>query len=182
VLAELTKAPLALEAVRRIDTIFAIERQINGHSADERVARRQADVAPLVAELGQWMRARVSRHAEIAKAIDYMVKRWTAFTRFLDDGRICLSNNAAERALRGVALGRKAWLFAGSDRGGERAAAMYSLIVTAKLNGDPQAWLADVLRPINDHPASHLDELLPGTGKLPLSGLLRDRLGKPRPA
>jgi hypothetical protein len=107
-------------------------------------------------------RGRVSRHAEIAKAIDYMLKRWAAFTRFLDDGRICLSNNAAERALRGVAIGRKAWLFAGSDRGGERAAAMYSLIVTAKLNNvDPQAWLADVLRRINDHPASRLDELLP---------------------
>ena len=91
-----------------------------------------------------------------------MLKRWTAFTRFLDDGRICLTNNAAERALRGIALGRKAWLFAGSDRGGERAAAMYSLIGTAKLNNvDPQAWLADVLRRIADHPASRLDELLP---------------------
>jgi hypothetical protein len=107
-------------------------------------------------------RARVSRHAEIAKAIDYMLKRWAAFTGFLDDGRICLSNNAAERALRGVAIGRRAWLFAGSDNGGVRAAAMYSLIVTAKLNGvDPQAWLSDVLRRINDHRASHLDELLP---------------------
>src|SRR6187551_2096138 len=80
----------------------------------------------------------------------------------LDDGRICLSNNAAERALRGIALGRRAWLFAGSDRGGERAAAIYTLIATAKLNDvDPQAWLADVLRRINDHPASRLDELLP---------------------
>ena len=92
-----------------------------------------------------------------AKAIDYMLKRWPAFTRFLDDGRICLTNNAAERALRGIALGRRAWLFAGSDRGGERAAAMYTLIVTAKLNDvDPQAWLADVLRRIDDHPASRL--------------------------
>jgi len=78
--------------------------------------------------------------------MDYMLKRWTAFTRFLEDGRICLSNNAAERALRGIALGRKSWLFAGSDRGGQRAAAMYSIIVTAKMNDvDPQAWLADVL-------------------------------------
>jgi transposase len=94
--------------------------------------------------------------------MDYMLKRWTAFTRFLDDGRICLSNNAAERALRGIALGRKSWLFAGSDRGGQRAAAMYSLIVTAKLNDvDPQAWLADVLGRIAEHPASKLDELLP---------------------
>jgi len=91
-----------------------------------------------------------------------MLKRWDTFTRFLDDGRICLTNNAAERALRGAALGRKAWLFCGSDRGGERAAAMYSLLVTARLNGiDPQAWLADVLARIADHPARRLDELLP---------------------
>jgi hypothetical protein len=94
--------------------------------------------------------------------MNYMLKRWAAFTRFLDDGRICLTNNAAERALRGIALGRKAWLFAGSDRGGERAAAIYTLIGTAKLNDvDPQAWLADVLRRVADHPASRLDDLLP---------------------
>jgi hypothetical protein len=94
--------------------------------------------------------------------MDYMLKRWPAFTRFLDDGRICLSNNAAERALRGIALGRKSWLFAGSDRGGQRAAAVYSLIVTAKLNNvDPQAWLADVLARIADHPAHSIDQLLP---------------------
>ena len=91
-----------------------------------------------------------------------MLKRWDAFARFLDDGKICLSDNAAERALRGIALGRKSWLFAGSDRGGERADAMYSLIVTAKMNDvDPQAWLADVLARIADHPAQKLDELLP---------------------
>ena len=95
-----------------------------------------------------------------------MLKRWAAFARFLDDGRICLSNNAAERALRGIALGRRAWLFAGSDRGGERAAFMYSLIVTAKMNDiDPQAWLAHVLRRIADHPASRLDQLLPWNWK-----------------
>ena len=94
--------------------------------------------------------------------MDYMLKRWPAFTRFLDDGRICLSNNAAERALRGIALGRKSWLFAGSDRGGQRAAAIYSLIVTAKLNNvDPQAWLADVLARIAEHPAHRIDQLLP---------------------
>ena len=94
--------------------------------------------------------------------MDYMLKRWPAFTRFLDNGRICLSNNAAERVLRGIALGRRAWLFAGSDRGGERAAAMYTLIATPKLNCvDPQAWLADVLRRVADHPASKLHELLP---------------------
>src|SRR3954465_3407883 len=149
VLADVAKAPLAVEAVRRIDAIFAIEREINGQSAAQRLAVRREQVAPQVASLEQWMRAertRLSRHADVAKAMDYMLKRWAAFTRFLDDGRICLTNNAAERALRGIALGRKAWLFAGSDRGGERAAAMYSLIVTAKLNDvDPRAWLADVL-------------------------------------
>ena len=164
-LADLRKAPLAIEGVRRIDAIFAIEREINGATPEQRLAVRKERVKPLVGELEKWMRAeraRLSRHAELAKAIDYMLKRWPAFTRFLDDGRICLSNNAAERALRGIALGRRAWLFAGSDRGGERAAAIYTLITTAKLNGlDPQAWLADVLRRIADHPASQLHELLP---------------------
>jgi transposase len=164
-LADLRKAPLAVEAVRRIDAIFAIEREINGVAAEQRLAVRQRRVTPLVDELKAWMlteRARLSRRADVAKAMDYMIKRWPAFTRFLDDGRVCLSNNAAERALRGVALGRRAWLFAGSDRGGERAVAIYSLIATAKLNGvDPQAWLADVLRRIADYPASRLHELLP---------------------
>jgi len=151
--------------VRRIDAIFDIERDINGLSAAQRHAVRQIRVAPLVVALEQWMRgerAKLSRHAEVAKALDYMLKRWAAFTRFHDDGRICLTNNAAERVLRSIALGRKAWLFAGSDRGGERAAAIYSLIATAKLNDvDPRAWLAHVLARIADHPASRLDELLP---------------------
>ena len=94
--------------------------------------------------------------------MDYMLKRWAAFARYLEDGRICMTNNAAERALRGIALGRKSWLFAGSDRGGQRAAVMYSLIITAKMNDiDPQTWLADVLARIADHPVSKLDELLP---------------------
>ena len=119
-----------------------------------RVAVRQRRIKPIVGDLEQWMRterARLSRHAETAKAMNYMLKRWPAFTRFLDDGRICLTNNAAERALRGIAIGRKAWLFAGSDRGGERAAVMYTLIQTARMNGiDPQAWLADVLTRINE--------------------------------
>ena len=98
-------------------------------------------------------RAGLSRHASAAKAMDYMLKRWGSFARFLDDGRICLTNNAAERALRGIALGRRAWLFAGSDRGGVRAAVMYTLIGTAKLNDvDPQAWLADVLDRIAEKP------------------------------
>ena len=158
-------SPLALEAVQRIDALFEMERGINGKSADERRAARQELSLPLIADLEAWMRTerlKVSRGNDLAKAMDYMLKRWTAFTRFLDDGRICLSNNAAERALRGIALGRKSWLFAGSDRGGERAAAMYSLIVTAKMNDiDPQAWLAEVLARIAGHPASKLDDLLP---------------------
>jgi transposase len=158
-------SPLALEAVRRIDALFDIERAINGQSAERRRAVRQELSAPLVADLERWLREqrpRLSRGNDLAKAMDYILKRWPAFTRFLDDGRICLSNNAAERALRGIALGRKSWLFAGSDRGGQRAAAMYSLIVTAKMNNvDPQAWLADVLARIAEHPAQRIDELLP---------------------
>lgn len=158
-------SPLAVEAVRRIDALFDIERTINGQSAEQRRQVRQELSAPLVADLERWLREerpKLSRGNDLAKAIDYMLKRWPAFTRFLDDGRICLSNNAAERAIRGIALGRKSWLFAGSDRGGQRAAAMYSLIVTAKLNNvDPQAWLADVLARIAEHPARDIDELLP---------------------
>lgn len=158
-------SPIALEAVRRIDALFEIEREINGQSAEQRRAVRQSASAPLVAELEAWMReqrAKLSRTHDLARAMDYMLKRWPAFTRFLDDGRVCLSNNAAERALRGIALGRKSWLFAGSDRGGQRAAAMYSLIVTAKLNDvDPQAWLTDVLGRIAAHPAHRIAELLP---------------------
>jgi transposase len=111
-------------------------------------------------------RARLSRHSDVAKAMDYMLKRWDSFTRFLVDGRICLTNNAAERELRGIALGRKCWLFAGSDRGGERAAVMYTLIQTAKLNDvNPQEWLADVLARINDHNIQNLDQLLPWNWK-----------------
>jgi transposase len=158
-------SPLALEAVRRIDELFEIERAINGQSPERRKAVRQELSAPLVANLEAWMReqrAKLSRGNDVAKAMDYILKRWIAFTRFLDDGRICLSNNAAERGVRGIALGRKSWLFCGSDRGGERAAVMYSLIVTAKMNDiDPQAWLADVLARIAEHPAQKLDELLP---------------------
>ena len=171
VLADVAKAPLALEAVRRIDKIFAIEREINGLPEVERRAQRQAHVTALVSGLEAWMRterAKLSRHNDIAKAMEYMLKRWVAFTRFLDDGRICLSNNAAERALRSIAVGRRGWLFAGSDRGGERAAAIYTLIETAKLNGvDPQAWLEDVLRRIANHPASRLADLLPWNWKPP---------------
>jgi transposase len=162
-------SPLAFEAVRRIDALFDVEREINGMSADQRLAVRAERSAPMLAKLEAWLReerARLSRHAPVAKAMDYMLKRWPGFTRFLEDGRICLTNNAAERALRGIALGRKSWLFAGSDRGGDRAAAMYTLIVTAKMNDiDPQAWLADVLARIAAHPSQRLHELLPWNWK-----------------
>ena len=162
-------SPMALAAVRKIDALFDIERDINGHAAADRLAVRRELSMKLVAELEIWMRqerAKLSRHDDLAKAMDYMLKRWAAFTRFLDDGRVCLTNNAAERALRGIALGRRAWLFAGSDRGGQRAAMMYSLIVTAKMNNiDPQAWLADVLGRIAEHSARKLDELLPWVWK-----------------
>ena len=162
-------SPMAVEAVRRIDRIFEAERALNSLPAADRLAQRRAHIAPLVAELEAWMRAeraRLSRHADVAKAMDYMLKRWPAFTRFLENGRICLSNNAAERSLRGVAVGRRNWTFCGSDRGGERAAAMYTLIETAKLNGiDPEAWLGDVLRRINDQPVSRLGDLLPWNWK-----------------
>ncbi len=165
-------SPLALEAVRQIDAIFAQERLINGHTAADRFAYRQAHVAPLVGTFEAWMRAerpRLSRHAEVAQAMDYMLKRWPAFIRFLENGRICLSNNAAERALRGVALGQKAWLFCGSDRGGLRAATIYTLIGTAKLNDiDPQTWLAEVLEQIADLPVSRLPELLPWNWQPPI--------------
>src|SRR6185437_2221013 len=158
-------SPLALEAVRRIDALFEIERSINGQSIERRQQARQELSAPLIADLEGWLhehRPKLSRGNDLARAMDYVRKRWPAFTRFLDDGRVCLSNNAAERALRGIALGRKSWLFAGSDRGGQRAAALYSLIVTAKMNDiDPQAWLADVLARIAEHPARDIDALLP---------------------
>ena len=158
-------SPIAVEAVKRIDAIFDVERAINGRSSEERIAVRQELASPLVADLGRWLqdqRAGLARHNPLAGAIDYLLKNWASFARFLDEGRICLTNNAAERALRGVALGRKSWLFAGSDRGGERAAFMYTLIITARLNDvDPQAWLADVLARIADLPQTRLAELLP---------------------
>jgi transposase len=168
-LAELTKAPMAIEAVKRIDELFAIEREINGKPAEIRLAVRQERSAPILAKLEPWLQAqrdRVSRKSEIGKAIAYTLRRWTALTRFTADGRICLSNNAAERSLRGIAVGRGNWTFAGSDRGGERAAAVYTLIETAKLNGlDPQTWLADVLARLPDHPAKRLSELMPWNWK-----------------
>ncbi|HET9816339.1 MAG TPA: IS66 family transposase [Xanthobacteraceae bacterium] len=164
-LARLDKAPIALEAVERIDALFAIERDINGLTPQERLRVRNERSRPLVVALETWLReqrAKVSGQGNIGKAIAYSLTRWAALTRFLDDGRLCVSNNAAERELRPIAMGRKNWTFAGSDAGGQRAAAMYTLIQTAKLNDvDPQAWLADVLAHVQDHPAKRIAELLP---------------------
>jgi len=158
-------SPIALEAVRRIDALFAIERDINGMSAANRHRIRQEHSKPRLEDLRQWLqehRAALSRSSSTLPPIDYMLKRWDRFATFIDDGRACLSNNAAERALRGFALGRKSWLFAGSDRGADRAAAVVTLIATEKLNDvDPQAWLADVLARIAAIPQSRLAELLP---------------------
>src|SRR6266436_3322928 len=149
-LARINKAPIAIEAVERIDALFAIEREINGEAPHERKRVRNERSRPLVIALESWLReqrSKLSARSEVAKAIQYSLNRWTALTRFLDDGRLCMSNNAAERALRGIAVGRHNWTFAGSDDGGRRAAAIYTLIETAKLNDiDPQAWLSDVLR------------------------------------
>jgi transposase len=164
-LARINKAPIASEAVARIDALFAIEREINGLAPKERVCVRKERSRPLIFELESWLceqRARVSKNSETGKAIDYSLKRRSALTRFLDNGRLCMSNNAAERELRGIAVGRRNWTFAGSDEGGRRAATIYTLIATAKLNDvDPQAWLADMLARLPDHPAKRIQELLP---------------------
>ena len=136
--------PITLEAVQRLDALFDVEREISGLSSEGRLAVRRERSAPLIEDLHSWLTrqlARLSRNHDLAKAINYILRRWPAFTRFLNDGRVCITNNAAERALRCVTLGRKSWLFCGSDRGGQRAAVMFSLIGSAKLNNvDPQAW------------------------------------------
>lgn len=158
----------ALEAVRRIDALFAIEREINGRSAEDRLTVRQEKSKPLLEELEVWLRQEregLSRSSPVIEPINYMLSRWEDFARYADDGRICMTNNAAERALRGVACSRKNWSFAGSDRGADRAAIMLTLITTARLNDvDPKAWLADVLARIADLAVSRLHELLPCWG------------------
>jgi transposase len=168
-LARLDKAPIAIEAIKRIDELFAIEREINGLTAQERQRVRNERSRPLMIALEAWLReqrAKLSRQSKVAKAIAYSLTRWVALTRFLDDGRVCMSNNAAERGVRPVTMGRKNWTFAGSDHGGHRAAAIYTLIETCKLNDvDPQAWLADVLARLQDHPAKRIAELLPWNWK-----------------
>ena len=164
-LARINKAPIASEAVARIDVLFAIEREINGLAPLQRVGVRTERSWPLILPLETWLReqrGRVSKNSDTGKAIDYSLKRWAALTRFLDDGRLCMTNNAAERELRAIAIGRRNWTFAGSDEGGRRAATLYTLIATAKLNDvDPQAWLADVLARMLDYPAKRIGDLLP---------------------
>lgn len=158
-------SPLAAEALERIAALYAIEAEIRGAAAEERARIRQARAGPLLESLREWLRAtlaRVAKKSDLAKAISYVLSRWAALTRYRDDGHVEIDNNAAERALRTVALGRKNYLFCGSDAGGERAAAIYSLIGTAKLNGlDPEAYLRHVLERLGDHPANRVDEFLP---------------------
>ncbi len=161
-----TDSPLAGEALERIGALYAIEAEIRGRPPDERRQMRQARAGPLLAAAAGLARhatlTQLSKKSELAVAIRYALSRWVALTRYADDGRIEIDNNAAERALRDVALGRKNYLFAGSDAGGERAAAIYSLVGTAKLNGlDPEAYLRHVLDRIADHPINRVDELLP---------------------
>ena len=163
----LKRAPgtVAEQALQRIAALYAIEADIRGRPPDERRRQRQERALPLLEELHAWLSSmvgRVSAKSEIAAAIGYSLTRWKALTRYVEDGRIEIDNNAAERALRGVSLGRKNYLFMGSDAGGERAAAIYSLVETAKLNGlDPEAYLRDVLGRIADHPINRIEELLP---------------------
>jgi transposase len=168
-LARLRKAPIAIEAVRRIDELFSIEREINGKSAEQRLAVRRERSKPLLDTLEKWLREerkKLSSKSPLAKAMNYGLKRWATFARFLDDGRICMTNNAAERSVRGIAVGRRNWTFCGSDSGGQRAAVFYTLIETCRLNDvDPRAWLADVLARIADHPAQRIAELLPWNWK-----------------
>lgn len=164
-LVEAQRSPVATEAVRRIGELYAVEREIRGRSPDLRQQVRQARARPLLDSMQQWMQqslASLSRKSDVAAAIRYALALWDALSRYVDDGAIEIDNSAAERSLRCVALGRKNYLFAGSDRGGQRAAAFYALIGSATLNGlDPEAYLRHVLTHIAEHPISRIEELLP---------------------
>jgi hypothetical protein len=159
------RSPIAKEALERIGQLYGIEQEIRGRSPAERREVRQARSRPLLEAMHVWLKAtlgKLSQKSDVAVAIRYALERWTALLRFCEDGRIEMDNNAAERALRAVALGRKNYRFAGSDAGGERAAAIYSLLGSAKLNGiDPEAYLNLVLRRIADHPINRIADLLP---------------------
>ena len=156
---------VAEQALQRIAKLYEIEADIRGQPPDERRRQRQERAAPLLKDLHAWlsdMIGRVSAKSDLAQAIGYTLTHWKALTLYCEDGRIEIDNNAAERALRGVALGRKNYLFCGSDAGGERAAAIYGLVETAKLNGlDPEGYLRDVLERIAEHPINRIEELLP---------------------
>jgi len=160
-----TDSPTAAEAIRRIGELYAIEKQVRGSPPEIRLAARQTRARPAMENLRRWFELtlqNLSAKSDMAGAIRYALTRWTALTRYLDDGTIEIDNNAAERALRVVALGRKNYLFAGSNGGGERAAAIYSLLGTAKLNGiNPERYLRYVLTHIADHPINRIAELLP---------------------
>jgi len=160
-----TKSPIARQALEKIGAIFAVERGINGQSAETRRSVRQAQSLPLLADLKAYLEAslgRISRKSDLAKAIRYSLSRWEALCRFTEDGRLEMTNNAAERAIRPLTLGRRNWTFLGSDSGGERAAVFFTLIQSCKLNGvNPEAYLADLVGRVSEHPASRLDELLP---------------------
>jgi transposase len=164
-LMEAQGSPVATEAVQRIALLYVIEKEIRGRPPDERQRVRSTRARPLLDSMRLWLEAsliKLSRKSDTAAAVHYALARWSALVRYCDDGRIEIDNSAAERALRAVAVGRRNYLFAGSDRGGERAAVFYSLIGTAKLNGlDPEAYLRHVLGRINDHPINRIEELLP---------------------
>ena len=163
---ESTKSPIADEALRRIQALYLIEADITGQPATDRQAQRQARSKPLLDDLRAWMEAqrrRASSKTALGKALRYALARWEALTRYADDGRLAIDNNVAERLMRGIAVTRKNFLFLGSDKGGDRAAILYTLIETAKLNGlNPEAYLAHAIDQLaRGHLASRLSELLP---------------------
>jgi hypothetical protein len=163
---EATKSPIAEEALRRIGELYRIEAEISGRAAEVRLSARQEHAVPILTQLRTWLeeqRRRLSSKTALAKAIQYALTRWNALARYAGDGRLAIDNNPAERSLRGIAITRKNFLFLGSQAGGERAATLYTVLETARLNGlDPEAYLADVIhRMAKGHPINRLSELLP---------------------